>query len=257
MTMDIPLFPLHTVLSPGIALPLHIFEARYRLLVRRCLDDGTPFGVVLIRDGREVAGPDDGSQHLALAAVGTFAEIREATELPDGRWNLLVVGTTCFRLLDVLVDREPYLVGVVESIDDEVGDTQRAARLVDRVSRRFVQYLRLLQPRDGEAVEPIDVQVEIEVEDEDDEAEEEIAEVQERSELSAALHIPDDPSTLSFLLTGIVQVDIRQKQALLEAPNAEVRLDALDAVLDRELVLLENRLAPFTLDQKVLLARPN
>jgi uncharacterized protein len=257
--MQIPLFPLHTVLAPGIALPLHIFEERYRLLVRRCLEDGTPFGVVLIRGGREVAGLDDDARHLALAAVGTFAEIREANELPDGRWNLLVVGTTRFALQDVLVDEEPYLVGVAVPVEDETGDEVRASRLVERVSRRFVQYLRLLQPRDGEAVEPIDVQVEVEVEDDDEEDEEEqqAVGIGESTELTAALHIPDDPSTLSFLLTGIVQVDIRQKQALLEAPTAEVRLDALDAVLDRELVLLANRLAPFTLDHALLPARAN
>ena len=52
--MEIPLFPLHTVLCPGIVLPLHIFEERYRALTRHCLDTGAPFGVVLIRDGREV-----------------------------------------------------------------------------------------------------------------------------------------------------------------------------------------------------------
>ena len=52
--MEIPLFPLHTVLCPGIVLPLHIFEERYRAMTRHCLDTGEPFGVVLIRDGREV-----------------------------------------------------------------------------------------------------------------------------------------------------------------------------------------------------------
>ena len=72
--MEIPLFPLHTVLCPGIVLPLHIFEERYRAMTRRCLDTGDPFGVVLIRDDREV-----GTQGVAtLAGVGAFAEIREA-----------------------------------------------------------------------------------------------------------------------------------------------------------------------------------
>ena len=71
--MEIPLFPLHTVLCPGIVLPLHIFEDRYRALTRHCLDTGAPFGVVLIRDGREV-----GSERvLSLAGVGAMVEIRE------------------------------------------------------------------------------------------------------------------------------------------------------------------------------------
>jgi Lon protease-like protein len=75
--MELPLFPLHTVLCPGIALPLHIFEDRYRELVRHCIDTSSPFGIVLIRDGREVGG---GS--ISFSAVGTFAEIRQAGRYP-------------------------------------------------------------------------------------------------------------------------------------------------------------------------------
>ncbi len=78
--MEIPLFPLHTVLCPGVALPLHIFEPRYRLMIRRCLSEDRPFGVVWIRDGRDVGVAD-----LAVAAVGTLAEIREADRYADGR----------------------------------------------------------------------------------------------------------------------------------------------------------------------------
>ena len=83
--MELPLFPLHTVLCPGVALPLHIFEERYRTMVARCLDEGRPFGVVLIRDGREVGGGP-----TSIATVGTIAEIREAGKFSDGRYELLV-----------------------------------------------------------------------------------------------------------------------------------------------------------------------
>ena len=90
--MEIPLFPLHTVLCPGIVLPLHIFEERYRAMTRHCLDTGEPFGVVLIRDGREV-----GTKGVAtLAGVGAFAEIREAGRYPDGRFDLLAAATGRF-----------------------------------------------------------------------------------------------------------------------------------------------------------------
>ena len=71
--MDLPLFPLHTVLCPGVVLPLHLFEPRYREMVGRCLADDAPFGVVLIREGRET-----GPSIPDLASVGTLAEIREA-----------------------------------------------------------------------------------------------------------------------------------------------------------------------------------
>ncbi len=157
MVMELPLFPLHTVLCPGIVLPLHIFEERYQALTRHCLETESPFGVVLIRDGREV-----GEGPLTLAAVGTFARIREATPLPDGRFDVLAVGEGRFRLAEVTVGREPYLVAKVTPIDDDVADPALARELGGQVSRRFIRYLELLQPADGEEADDIEVQMEIE-----------------------------------------------------------------------------------------------
>ena len=253
--MQIPLFPLRTVLAPGIALPLHIFEPRYRALVRHCLDTESPFGVVMIREGSEVRPVDGGPQELSIAAVGTLAEIREASRYPDGRWDLLVVGGSRFMVVDVDGDSEPYLVAEVDPIEDAVGIAGVADALAQRVTARFVEYLRLLQPRDGEAAEPIDVQVEVEVPatDDDDAA----SPGGGPGELAAALRIPDDPSALSFLLTGIVQVELDRKQALLEAVSAERRLRDLDDLLDRELLLLANRLAPFAPDRSGIANRAN
>ena len=257
--MQIPLFPLHTVLAPGIALPLHIFEERYRAMVRRCLDTSSPFGIVLIREGREVAPRSGTTQELSICVVGTFAEIREASKYVDGRWDLLTVGTGRFLVREVIADREPYLLGEVEELGDALGDEEAAEELVRRVTRRFVDYLRLLQPRDGEDAEPIDVQVEVEVPDDADDEEPEVVETSAGGpvELAAALHIPDDPSQLSFLLTGIVQIDPATRQALLEADSAEARLRDLDWLLDRELSLLEKRLAPFQADRRTLLTSAN
>jgi Lon protease-like protein len=134
--MELPLFPLHTVLCPGIALPLHIFEPRYRLMVARCLDEARPFGVVWIREGREV-----GTGDLAVAAVGTQAEVREVERHADGQYDLLVVGTRRFRIAGVDTDREPYLVARVEPVDEVLGDDGRAARLARIATRRFVRYV--------------------------------------------------------------------------------------------------------------------
>jgi Lon protease-like protein len=256
--MQIPLFPLHTVLSPGLALPLHVFEDRYRLMVRRCLDTSAPFGVVLIREGSEVAPRDGGPQELAIASVGTFAEIREASRYSDGRWDLLAVGAGRFVIDTVRSDDEPYLVAEVEPLDDEPGDEAAAEALAQRVSRRFVDYLRLLQPRDGEGSKPIDVQVEVEVPDAP-EGHEELEVVAtgafDGADVSSALRIPDDPSQLSFLLTGILQVEPLRKQTLLEATTAEERLRDLDRVLDRELRLLRERLAPYAPERHALTGR--
>ena len=98
--MELPLFPLNTVLCPGIALPLHIFEDRYRALVRHCIDTTSPFGIVLIREGREV-----GTGAIAFTGIGTIAEIRDAGKYEDGRFDLLVVGTRRFEIRRVLSDR--------------------------------------------------------------------------------------------------------------------------------------------------------
>src|SRR3954451_1775715 len=163
--MEIPLFPLHPVLCPGIVLPLHIFEDRYRALTRHCLDTGEPFGVVLIREGAEVGA----STHtLALAGVGALVEIREAGRYPDGRYDLLAAATGRFAIDAVDPEREPYLVADVTPLEDEVGDEARAERLAASAIRRFVRYLELMRAREGETVEALDIRVEVESVDSDE-----------------------------------------------------------------------------------------
>jgi Lon protease-like protein len=289
--MEIPLFPLHTVLCPGIALPLHIFEPRYRLMIERCIEQSRPFGIVVIRNGREV-----GEGAVAIAGVGTFAEIREATRLPDGRYDILVVGSGRFAVETVDTGREPYLVAEVTGIDDEVGDLTTATSLAARTMRRFVAYLQLLQPMEGETAEEIDVRVEIETEDDptaqagppeasaaegkripkasstetpadaeaakpgEPKAGDETADAEREARLEEAarrLVIPEDPTVLSYLLSGIIQVDTTRRQQLLEAETTEDRLIALDRMLDRELWMLRRRLRFFSPDARLDAPRRN
>jgi Lon protease-like protein len=233
--MELPLFPLHTVLCPGIALPLHIFEERYRELVRHCIETESPFGVVLIREGREV-----GAGAIAFSAVGTLAEIRQAGRFPDGRYDLLVVGTSRFAIDDVRVDERPYLVADATILDEDVGDEDAAQRLANRATRRFVGYLELLQPRSGEAVEDIDIRVEVETEQVVGDAPAPGEEAPERQVV-----IPDDPTRLSYLLAGILQVELPRRQALLEADTTEARLRQLLELIDRETLLLKQRLRAY------------
>jgi Lon protease-like protein len=275
--MEIPLFPLHTVLCPGIALPLHIFEPRYRLMIERCIEHSAPFGIVVIRQGREV-----GSHDVAIAGVGTFAEIREATRLPDGRYDILVVGGGRFAVETVDTAKEPYLVAEVTGIDDQVGDLATATSLAARAMRRFVAYLQLLQPMEGETAEEIDVRVEIETEHDPERTEpggvaaetpkaaEPKADVPgaagseddpERAarleEAARRLVIPDDPTVLSYLLSGIIQIDATRRQQLLEAETTEERLIALDRLIDRELWMLRRRLRFFAPDNRLEAVRRN
>jgi uncharacterized protein len=249
--MELPLFPLHAVLCPGIVMPLHIFEERYRALTRHCIETGSPFGIVLIREGREVGG----SPTISVAGIGALAEIREASRYADGRYDLLVAGTGRFALEDVDVASAPYLVGTVTGLDDDVGDEATAERLSAAAVARFVKYLELLRARDGEDGDVLDIRVELETRDVpvlgdlDPDAEptaEELAEV-ERT-LEPRLLIPDDPTTLSYLLSGIVQVELPRRQALLEAETTVGRLAELLSLLDREILLLGRRLRLFTPD---------
>jgi Lon protease-like protein len=259
--VEIPLFPLHTVLCPGIVLPLHIFEERYRAMTQHCLDTGEPFGVVLIRDGREV-----GTQGVAtLAGVGAFAEIREAGRYPDGRYDLLAAATGRFAIDSVDARREPYLVADVTPLDDEVGDEPRAERLAAAAIRRFVRYLDLMRAREGETAEVLDIRVEIDASDDETEGatgtpepalagridEGEDAE-DDAPTTKRELTIPDDPTVLSYLLSGIVQVELPRRQALLEAETTVERLEGLIALLEREVVLLGLRLRAFTPDPRTL-----
>jgi Lon protease-like protein len=261
--MELPLFPLNSVLCPGIALPLHIFEDRYRALVRYCIDTTSPFGIVLIREGREV-----GTGAISFTGIGTIAEIRDAGRYDDGRYDLLVVGTRRFEIRRVLSGRRPYLVAEVDVLDEAVGDETAAHRLAMAATRRFVTYLELLQPRSGETAEEIDVRVEVETADDDevDSPEEEASSADPSSGESSddddvdrprrrRVMIPDDPTVLSYLLAGIVQVESPHRQALLEASTTEARLRTLLRTIDREIFLLERRLRLFHPDARLLGSR--
>jgi Lon protease-like protein len=280
--MELPLFPLNSVLCPGIALPLHIFEDRYRAMIRHCLETTSPFGVVLIREGRET-----GAGVISFTGIGTIAEIRDAGSYDDGRYDLLVVGTRRFEIRHVLSGKRPYLVAEVDLLDETVGDEESAHRLAMRATRRFVTYLELLQPRSGETADEIDVRVEIETEDDEDDEDEDVdAEATPgggpADEPSAApneaagsgadetavgdedepdaprrrrVTIPDDPTVLSHLLAGILQVEAPRRQALLEAETTEDRLRQLLALIDRETFLLNRRLRFFRPESRVIGAR--
>lgn len=144
MTEMLPLFPLGTVLYPGLVLPLNIFEERYRQLVRDLVAGPEPrqFGVIAIREGREtgVTGVS------ALYEVGCLAAVREITELPDGRYELATVGTDRFRL-HTIDESLPYLRGEIELLDEPVGEESEAALLVSAVHRAFHGYLDVLAAR--------------------------------------------------------------------------------------------------------------
>jgi len=107
----LPLFPLHTVLFPGMPIHLNIFEQRYRLMLQQCIRKNLPFGVTLIKQGSESLGPL-ATPHL----VGCTARILHLEPLADGRINLTAIGDERFRIHS-LDENNPYLVGEVEFME--------------------------------------------------------------------------------------------------------------------------------------------
>jgi len=102
----IPLFPLDTVLLPGMQMPLHIFEPRYKLMIGRCLNETLEFGIIL-------------AASKAIATLGcTAAIVQKMKEYPDGRMDILTEGRAVFRLNE-LIDEKEYYEGTVEYVEDE------------------------------------------------------------------------------------------------------------------------------------------
>jgi uncharacterized protein len=205
MSETLPLFPLGTVLYPGLLLPLNIFEERYRELVRDLLDGPEPrrFGVIAIRRGRET-GVDGIS---ALYQIGCTATLREVAEQEDGRYLLVTVGTQRFRLAS-LDDSRPYLQGEVDLLEEEVGDEAAAGLAVHAVQRGFHGYVEALASRES---------VEVTVPE-----------------------LPDEPVLLSYLVAASMILDLSVRQDLLAEPDAERRLGAERVLLARETTMLRS-----------------
>lgn len=206
MTVRLPLFPLGTVLFPHMPATLHVFEPRYRRMMRDCEEQGTSFGIVAIRQGPEVGG-------TALPhSVGTLAQIRDSQRLADGGYNLVVTGASRFRIDELFLDRS-YLVGRVSYLEDVRGDEEGIPALVKRVTVAFHAYAdalrRLRHPgRWGDLGE-----------------------------------LPDDAELLSYVVAASLDVDQAQRQQLLEEDAASKRLQGCLRALRRELVFLERSLA--------------
>ncbi|WP_024876074.1 LON peptidase substrate-binding domain-containing protein [Saccharomonospora piscinae] len=147
----LPLFPLHTVALPGVHLPLHIFEPRYRQLTVDLVTEVVPdrsFGVVAITNPS--VGEVERTEHVH--ATGCAVTLREARRLPDGRFDIIGTGHRRFRLLDIDTASAPYLCGTVEWVDDEPlpdGADEAAARLSDVCRAAHRRYCTVAWESDG------------------------------------------------------------------------------------------------------------
>ena len=132
---ELRMFPLGSVLFPHMPLPLHVFEDRYRALVRDCLAGDRTFGVVLIERGHEVGGGD------VRFGVGCTATIAEAEQTPDGRWGIVATGLQRFRV-DAWLPDDPYPRAEVTMLDDGEWTTD-AAIAMDHALAVFARVLDL------------------------------------------------------------------------------------------------------------------
>ena len=183
--MELPLFPLNTVLFPGASVPLHIFEDRYKQMIGRCLAQKSPFGICLIKSGEEMGGPAD------TFPVGTTAQITAAQELEDGRLNIICLGGQRFRLLTQLA-REPYLLAEVEILQTHVETDPVTLELAHTAGLLFADYLRLY--------------------------------LAISNQWARAVEMPSEPDRLADHIASRIAVDHRTKQGLLEELSAHNRL---------------------------------
>jgi uncharacterized protein len=203
MAEMLPLFPLGAVLYPGMLLPLHIFEERYRQLVRDLLDGPEPrrFGVIAIRKGRETG--IDGVH--SLYEIGCTAIVRRVSRHPDGRFDIVTIGTQRFRL-SALDETRPYLQGEVEMLADEPVDPALAESAVRVIQAAFREYLDALIEWGGATV---------------------------RLE-----ELPDEPVLLSFIVAAAMIIDLPERQALLAESDTLRRLAMQRVLLSRETTML-------------------
>jgi Lon protease-like protein len=199
----LPLFPLPLVLLPNELLPLHIFEPRYRQMLKDAALDKNMFGVVLFEPAAEsfVEKP-------ATGTIGCVAEIREVQQMPDGRSNLLTIGVIRFRLLDYINAGEPYLIGDVEFFEDEPQDESVLEPLADEVFVLFERIARAAHKLSGQ-----------------------------RSKLP---EIPRaEAEQFSFLVTAAFNLDNDFKYRLLQTRSTIERLEKLREILLRAVGKME------------------
>ena len=131
---ELPLFPLNNVvLFPGMRLPLHIFEERYKSMIGECSRRDAPFGVLLIKEGQEVGDPAE------PVRVGTTARITQVQQLQEGRMNIMTLGERRFEVVEI-VQQVPHLVGLVRYLEEEAEEVSDA--LLSDVRDEYATFLR-------------------------------------------------------------------------------------------------------------------
>jgi uncharacterized protein len=195
---NVPVFPLSTVLFPGMPLPLHIFEDRYRAMVQDIRRGDKRFCVALISEGEEVGGDAEPCE------VACLAEVVDLQSLDDGRYFLIAVGVERVRILSAGHNGKPYLTANVEMWPDEVAQVEPA--LMEDASHLFLQYIDYITKLSGQDPEKVP--------------------------------IPAEPELLSYVLAAGLEMESSARQRLLEMPGGRQRLETEVKMLRKELPML-------------------
>ena len=201
---ELPLFPLPIVLFPGVPLPLHIFEPRYRRMLADIRAADSLFGLSYFDAGEaETETPPPG--HLGCAA-----EVTEVQPMEDGRSNIISIGLIRYRVEAYVERGAPYLVGAVSFFEDEEEDAALLGTRADEVSQLFMRIAR--------AVRVIN---------------------DERATLPELP--PTEPERLSFLVAAAMELETKVKLELLELRSTAERLKRLRDLLARAVSNYEER----------------
>jgi Lon protease-like protein len=216
---NIPLFPLNVVLFPGMMLPLHIFEERYKTMARECLNSGDPFGVVLAKTKQASKANVEGIYFDDLHHIGTTAHITAVEHLDDGRMNLITVGQDRFIIRDIQPGQDNFLIGLVDPFpmqDDNPGEIEHLIQKLRPIVERYIEHL---ADASGE-------------------------------DLSEAT-LPTDPTALAFLAGTAIQGHLSDKQRLMANKSLKALIVDTASMLDREDQILTYMLRAYQVHQQV------
>ncbi|MGJ3238984.1 MAG: LON peptidase substrate-binding domain-containing protein [Anaerolineae bacterium] len=205
--MQLSLFPLNSVLFPGMPLRLHIFEERYKEMINECIDTQQPFGVVLIEDGR-VEGGAMAKPHM----IGTTAHISQVQRLAYGRMNILAVGRDRFRINQLDMTARSFLTGDVDLLPLVRPDDAMLSHYIDRLQPLLERYLTSLS---------------------------EAGQVKFDSE-----QFPTDPMSIAYLGAVLLQAEDHVKQDILESADTQDLLIKLLRMYRKEVSLIDVLLSP-------------
>src|SRR6476620_4370752 len=201
---ELPIFPLPVVLFPGVPLPLHIFEPKYRQMLEDIGNFNNLFGLSYFDSStsdRDLPSPGE---------IGCVAEVTETQTFPDGRSNILTIGLVRYRIESYVERGDPYLVARVNYFEDKDEDDDTLIKAAEDVADTFTRIALAVRTINDERLNLPDIS-------------------------------DTEPQRLSFLVAAAMEVDVEVKQELLELRSTAERLERLKNMLDRAVEGYEER----------------